>query len=77
MTFSDAIYGKAPRYVSRERLSLMLDHEYALLNERLATARRNTDFFVFADTVSAMSYKATTSATAGWACVSKPNQPAI
>ena len=25
MTFSDAIYGKAPRYVSRERLGLMLD----------------------------------------------------
>jgi len=58
MTFSDAIYGKAPRYVSRERLSLMLDHEYALLNERLAATRgASTDFFVFADTVSAMSYK--------------------
>jgi hypothetical protein len=28
MTFSDAIYGKAPRYVSRERLGLMLDHDY-------------------------------------------------
>ncbi len=58
MTFSDAIYGKAPRYVSRERLSLMLDHEYALLNERLATARgASTAFFVFADTVSAKSFK--------------------
>jgi hypothetical protein len=58
MTFSDAIYGKAPRYVSRERLSLMLDHEYALLNERLAATRgASTTFFVFADTVSAMSYK--------------------
>ncbi len=30
MVFSDAIYGKAPRYVSRERLKLMLDHEYDL-----------------------------------------------
>ena len=39
MSFSDAIYGKAPRYVSRERLGLMLDHEYALLNERLAGQR--------------------------------------
>jgi hypothetical protein len=28
MKFSDAIYGKATRYVSRERLGLMLDHEY-------------------------------------------------
>jgi len=58
MTFSDAIYGKAPRYVSRERLSLMLDHEYALLLERLSASRgANTAFFVFADTVSAKSFK--------------------
>src|SRR3954454_21946488 len=35
MTFSDAIYGSAQRYVSRDRLQTMLDHEYALLVERL------------------------------------------
>jgi hypothetical protein len=58
MTFSDAIYGKAPRYVSRERLLLMLDHEYALLKERLAGQRGDrTTFFVFADTVAAKSFK--------------------
>jgi hypothetical protein len=58
MAFSDAIYGKAPRYVSRERLSLMLDHEYALLDERLDSQRgERTTFFVFADTVSARNYK--------------------
>ena len=52
MTFSDAIYGKAPRYVSRARLATMLDHEYALLIERLARQRgERTTFFVFADTV--------------------------
>src|SRR3954447_24421947 len=47
MNFSDAIYGKAPRYVSRERLGLMLDHEYELLIERLAAApgRANPFFF--------------------------------
>ena len=39
MTFSDAIYGKSPRYVSRERLGMMLDHEYGLLIERLAAPR--------------------------------------
>ena len=39
MTFSDAIYGKAPRYVSRERLHTMLGHEYDLLAERLRAAR--------------------------------------
>ncbi|HZZ20714.1 MAG TPA: TonB-dependent receptor, partial [Opitutaceae bacterium] len=39
MVFSDAIYGKAPRYVSRERLKLMLDHEYQLLVDRLGATR--------------------------------------
>ncbi len=60
MAFSDAIYGKAPRYVSRERLRTMLDHEYDLLTERLGAARgANTRFFVFADTVAARNYKGT------------------
>jgi hypothetical protein len=58
MTFSDSIYGKAPRYVSRERLVTMLDHEFTLLRERLGEARGDrTAFFVFADTVAAKSYK--------------------
>ena len=58
MTFSDSIYGKAPRYVSRERLVTMLDHEFTLLRERLAGQRGDrTAFFVFADTVAAKSYK--------------------
>ncbi len=52
MTFSDAIYGKAPRYVSRERLQTMLQHEYSLLKERLFEKRgERTQFFVFANTV--------------------------
>jgi hypothetical protein len=58
MTVSDAIYGTAPRYVSRERLHTMLDYEYALLLERLGPKRgADTDFFVFADTVAARNYK--------------------
>jgi hypothetical protein len=58
MAFSDAIYGKAPRYVSRERLETMLEHEYRLLLERLSEQRGDrTHFFVFADTVAAKSYK--------------------
>ena len=58
MTFSDAIYGKAPRYVSQERLHTMLDHEYRLLKERLSDKRGDrTKFFVFADTVVAKSFK--------------------
>ncbi len=57
MTVSDAIYGPCERYVSRQRLQLMLDHEYGLLLERLAARRGSTTrFFVFADTVAARSY---------------------
>ncbi|PYJ28039.1 MAG: nicotinate-nucleotide adenylyltransferase [Verrucomicrobia bacterium] len=58
MTFSDAIYGPADRYVSRVRLQTMLDHEYSLLIERLdAKFGAEKTFFVFADTVAARSFK--------------------
>jgi hypothetical protein len=58
MTFSDAIYGPVRRYVSRERLSGMLDHEFNLLRERLdAKMGADRTFFVFADTVAARSYQ--------------------
>ena len=58
MTFSDAIYGSSPRYVSRERLETMLGHEQRLLIERLgATASDTRRFFVFADTVAARSFR--------------------
>src|SRR5262245_38924627 len=57
MTVSDAIYGPSERYVSRQRLQSMLEHEYALLLERLQTKRgETTKFFVFANTVAARSY---------------------
>jgi len=57
MTFSDAIYGSSPRYVSRERLHAMLDHEYQLILERLDAKRgAETLFFAFANTVAARSY---------------------
>jgi hypothetical protein len=58
MTFSDAIYGTADRYVSRKRLHTMLDHEYRLLIERLDEKLGSLrTFFVFADTVAARSFK--------------------
>ncbi len=57
MVISDAIYGPAERYVSRERLETMLEREYDLLLERLNIKRgATTRFFVFADTVVARSY---------------------
>ena len=56
MTFSDRIYGKTSRYVSKERVKAMLDHEYGLLLERLGTERGDsTRFFTFANTVSTKS----------------------
>jgi hypothetical protein len=58
MTFSDAIYGPADRYVSRARLQKMLDHEFDLLVERLdPKIGSERTFFVFADTVAARSFK--------------------
>jgi len=60
MKFSDEIYGKATRYVSRERMQQMLAHEYNLLLERLGPTRgADTCFFVFADTVAARNYHGT------------------
>jgi hypothetical protein len=66
MTVSDAIYGSADRYVTRQRLQSMLDHEYDLLIERLRDKRgATTRFFVFADTVKARGFK-TMDESHGW-----------
>ncbi|HEY1110049.1 MAG TPA: TonB-dependent receptor [Opitutaceae bacterium] len=75
MQFSDAIYGKAPRYVSRERLMHMLEHEYQLLLERLASTRgERTTFFAFADTVTTKGYKGPNDAH-GWMGVRFQTEP--
>lgn len=56
--FSDDTYGEGTRYVSRERLMAMLDHEYDLLLKRLGPTRgSHTRFFVFANTVAARNFK--------------------
>ena len=57
--FSDETYGAGTRYVSRERLLAMLDHEYDLLINRARPdpRRGSTRFFVFADTVAARNFK--------------------
>ncbi|MGF1635274.1 MAG: hypothetical protein ACFCVE_15605 [Phycisphaerae bacterium] len=57
-TVSDAVYGQGTRYVSRERLAAMLDHEYDLLIDRLSSDRgAGTRFFAFANTVATRSYQ--------------------
>lgn len=58
MQVSDVIYGKAARYVSRERLEHMLEREQRLNVERLTQQRgATTAFFAFADTVAARSFR--------------------
>lgn len=59
MKFSDAIYGHCDRYVCEDRLSSMLDKEYALLPERLEERISRTQFFAFADTVEVLNYDRT------------------
>lgn len=60
MSVSDAIYGHCERYVCRQRLEDMLEHEHSLNIERLRENRGDTTaFFVFADTVSARNFKGT------------------
>ena len=48
MQVSDDVYGKAGRYVSRERCEQMLDHEYGLMVQRLDDARGDENSFFFA-----------------------------
>lgn len=75
MAVSDAIYGRAKRYVSRERLQSMLDHEHRLNLERLGPSRGDsTAFFAFADTVAARNYQGTNECH-GWMGVKYQARP--
>lgn len=78
ITMSDEIYGKSKRYVSRERVTAMLDHEYELLIERLQEERHDkTTFFSFCNTVRARGYKDTAECH-GWMGVRlqlRPGEP--
>ena len=75
MTISDAIYGPAERYVTRQRLQAMFDHEYELLIQRLKESRgATTRFFVYADTVKARGYKSIDESH-GWMGVRFQAQP--
>src|ERR1041384_4350249 len=75
MTVSDAIYGPADRYVSRQRLPGMLDYEYVLLQERLGQKRGDqVAFFVFADTVATGSFKRHDDGN-GWLGIRFQNEP--
>ncbi|MBN8248446.1 MAG: TonB-dependent receptor, partial [Verrucomicrobia bacterium] len=75
MIVSDAIYGQSERYVSRQRLEAMLDHEYSLLVSRLRDKRgATTRFFVFADTVAARAFNRRDE-THGWMGIRFQSEP--
>lgn len=77
MTMSDAIYGKeaSGRYVCEDRLQKMLDTEFDILIERLTDTRhKETQFFAFADTVAAKSYKGT-GENHGWIGIKFQHKP--
>ena len=58
MTVSDEIYGKQNRYVCKERLVTMLNHEYSLLEKRLKRkSGKNNRFFAFATTAATSTRK--------------------
>lgn len=75
MQVSDAIYGECERYVSRERLDAMLEHEQSLCIERLKDVRGDqTCFFAFANTVVAQNYRGTNQCH-GWLGIRFQSQP--
>jgi hypothetical protein len=65
--YSDQIYGReaSGRYVCESRVYKMLDHEYNLMDTRLQNQRPNANFFVFADTISAINFQRTIQGN-GW-----------
>ena len=66
MQVSDEIYGKASRYVARDRVEAMLQKEFDLLVKRLGEKRgHDTRFFAFCDTVAARNF-AGTNECQGW-----------
>lgn len=72
---SDDLYGAGSRYVSKQRLEAMLEHEWAQLRTQLEKTRgSNTCLFSFVDTVSARNY-AGTNDSHGWMGLRFQSQP--
>lgn len=78
MAVSDGIYGQAKRYVSRERLNAMLEHEFAQLLEQLrAKQDAGKCFFSFANTVATRRFHSPEHGR-GWAGIrfqTRPQEP--
>lgn len=77
MQVSDDIYGKAGRYVSRERCEQMMDLEYNLMLQRLTDARGDESrFFSYSATVTARSYSQKNECH-GWIGIKRQLEPGM
>lgn len=56
---SNAIYGQGKRFVSKQRLIRMMDHDFANLTEKLEDREEETCFFAFADTIETLNFHKT------------------
>lgn len=77
MMVSDTIYGRAKRYVSKERLQNMLDVEYRSLVSSVPSKASMAHFFVFANTIETINYHKTNKGQ-GWLGIkfqTSPNGP--
>ncbi|MGB0805168.1 MAG: TonB-dependent receptor [Salibacteraceae bacterium] len=77
---SNAIYGEGKRFVSKQRLIRMMDHDFANITEKLADREEDTSFFAFADTIETLNFHKTNQGQ-GWMGITfqrtpqtKPNQ---
>lgn len=59
MKISDSLYGETKRYVSEERLRVMLQKEFEHIVEKLPHRVDDTTFFAFADTIETINYHKT------------------
>lgn len=77
---SNAVYGEGKRFVSKERLIRMMDHDFANITNKLSGRCDDTNFFAFADTIETLNFHKTNQGH-GWMGITfqrtpntKPNQ---
>lgn len=73
---SNAIYGEGKRFVSKERLIRMMNHDYANITDKLSSRSDETKFFAFADTIETLNFHKTNQGQ-GWMGITfqrKPNK---
>jgi len=62
---SNAIYGEGKRFVSKERLIRMMEHDFANITDKLSGRKDETNFFAFADTIETLNFHKTNQGQ-GW-----------